>query len=218
MSLDVETQDLRRPSLCLIGTLRDLDTACFAPTTGLDLCLDDHHGGTDCGGGLLGLGRGSSRYAAEHRNPVGLEDVSRLVLVQIHTCLRAPLTWDKPDSWRKTPLGAPPDRRSEAYLWPSSWMQQRRSWSLGRQLAASARLTNYEFCGEALVAGQGRTEIEDHGNSSFGHRPDRLPSDGEGWPAILRLRRAVVGHDRNVIWAAQTCFADGFEGADAQLI
>src|SRR4030095_10396962 len=96
MSLDVETEDLRRPGLCLIGTLSDLDTACLAPASRLDLCLDDHHGRIDGCGGFLRPGRGSGPDAAGYRNPVGLEDVSRLVLVQIHTCLRAPLRWDNP--------------------------------------------------------------------------------------------------------------------------
>jgi hypothetical protein len=107
MSLDVETENLSRPSLRLFGSLRDLYAARLAAAAGLDLSLDDHHGCTDCGGGLFGLGRGGCRDAAQHRNPIALEEVSRLVLVQIHTCLHARVRSDRPDAWRKT--------RSRAY-------------------------------------------------------------------------------------------------------
>jgi hypothetical protein len=36
-----------------------------------------------------------------------------------------------------------------------------------------------------VIPGRGRGEVEYSRNSSFGHCLDRLPCDGERWPAIL---------------------------------
>ena len=221
MSLDVESEDLSGSSLRLIGTLGDLDTARFATASGLDLCLDDDHRGTDCGSGFFGFRGGGRRNATQHRNPMGLEDVSGLVLVQIHACLPAHLRWYRPDPWRRTRSGCAAGQTirslsvtidvgaGEAALIPLGGC----CW-----LPASARLTNDEVRCEALVRGGWRTEVEDHGNGSVSHSLNRLPGHGQRGPAALRLRRAIEGHDGDVIRAAQAGFTDCFQGASAQLI
>ena len=71
----------------LLRGLRDLDAARLAATAGLDLCLDHHDRAADLRRRGRRLLRGDGGDAAQDGNPVFLEDVSRLVLVQIHSGL-----------------------------------------------------------------------------------------------------------------------------------
>ena len=83
----VHAEDLLGVLLRLVGGLGDLHAAGLAAPTGLDLGLDDGHTaglGSDLLGGCLGLRRSRGGLAAQDRDAVRLEHVSRLVLEKIH--------------------------------------------------------------------------------------------------------------------------------------
>ena len=76
------------------GLLRapgDLDAAGLAAAAGLHLGLDDDDGSAELGRGALRLLGGGRGDAAEHGDPVRLEHVPGLVLVQIHSA-----SWSRP--------------------------------------------------------------------------------------------------------------------------
>jgi len=83
MSLDVEAEDRLRGLVRLIRVLRDLDAAGLAATSGLDLSLHDHDAAEPLSG-RPHLIRRIGDDAGEHRNPILLEQITCLVLVQIH--------------------------------------------------------------------------------------------------------------------------------------
>src|SRR5690606_26633797 len=87
VALDVHAEDLGGPLAGLLGGAGDLDAARLAAATGLHLGLDDDHaavGGEQLAGRGLRLLGGGDDDAAQHGDTVLLEDVTRLVLEQVH--------------------------------------------------------------------------------------------------------------------------------------
>ena len=88
MTFDVHSEDLAGPPLGLEGAAGELDSAGLAAAARLDLGFDDDQrrtGVEQAGGDLTRLLGGCSGRAVEHRHPVRSEQVSRLILIQIHT-------------------------------------------------------------------------------------------------------------------------------------
>ncbi|CCH78022.1 Predicted hydrolase or acyltransferase (modular protein) [Nostocoides japonicum T1-X7] len=91
VALDVHAEDLAGELLGLLGALGDLHAAGLAAATCLDLGLDDGDPAalrTDRLGSGPGLGGCLGDGSGEHGDPVLLEDVSGLVLVEIHGGIR----------------------------------------------------------------------------------------------------------------------------------
>jgi len=87
VALDVHPEDGLGRLGSSLGALDDLDATGLAATAGLDLGLDDDDtaalGPDPLSGSLRFLGRAGD-LAGQHGDPVRLEDVACLVLVQIH--------------------------------------------------------------------------------------------------------------------------------------
>ena len=81
--LDRHPKNLRRMLGCLGRIACQLDPACLAAPTGMDLCLH-HHGATDTTGNCLGFRRRDRNVAVGQWDACGLEQVARLIFMQIH--------------------------------------------------------------------------------------------------------------------------------------
>jgi hypothetical protein len=90
VALDVEAEDRLRGFFGIRRRLRDLDAAGLAAAAGLHLRLDDGDA-TELLGCRAHLRRGLGDDAGEHGNTVLFEQITGLVLVQIHAGLLLPL-------------------------------------------------------------------------------------------------------------------------------
>ena len=81
--LDVHAEDVPGTPLGLVHAVGQLDPAGLAPAADLHLCLD-HHPAAESLGDRAGLFRSLRNPAVQHRQPVPGEQLTPLVLVQVH--------------------------------------------------------------------------------------------------------------------------------------